>query len=384
MSMNTMAARIQRLGGDAIGRINQQKLKSMLAAIDNDYNSRMAIIEGRRTWRCLINNYLLKPDYDRKVLSIVHEAHLESGDTFEIADDGTHWMVYLPDLVETAYLKAEIIRCRYTLEVDGVKYWVYFQGPTETAITWQGKRNLEYNELNYSGTVYIKHNPATVAFFKRFTIFKFQGHNWQVKATDSISVPGVYELEVQEYFDNTPEDLPEIIKEDQEDIMGRAIGKQEEVLGFMIQPTLYKPTNTWTIEGNDRMEVVETLDDGRVCKVQIHDGAIGTGTLKYGNSTKQITVDYEEPVIRGPQKVHPYDIHTYFIKLPEEYDDEGNLIVIEITSCEFSVNSSLVQILETGRDYCVLEIISSKKGKFTLTAVVNGDTYTLPIEIGSF
>jgi hypothetical protein len=31
-------------------------------------------------------------------------------------------MILLPDLVETAYLKAQIIRCRYQLEINGQKY----------------------------------------------------------------------------------------------------------------------------------------------------------------------------------------------------------------------------------------------------------------------
>lgn len=41
MSIKTLAARIQYMGGDRIGRINQQKLKSLQAALQNDYNSRM-------------------------------------------------------------------------------------------------------------------------------------------------------------------------------------------------------------------------------------------------------------------------------------------------------------------------------------------------------
>jgi hypothetical protein len=43
-------------------------------------------------------------------------------------------MILLPDLVETAYLKAQIIRCRYELTVNGQRYRIYFQGPTETDI----------------------------------------------------------------------------------------------------------------------------------------------------------------------------------------------------------------------------------------------------------
>jgi hypothetical protein len=41
-------------------------------------------------------------------------------------------MVYLPVLTETAYLRSEIIRCRYVLEIDGEKYRIAFRGPEET------------------------------------------------------------------------------------------------------------------------------------------------------------------------------------------------------------------------------------------------------------
>ena len=69
-----------------------------------------------------MNTNNLKPDYDKKSLSVEFAAGLEAGDVFEILDDGTHWMVYLPILTETAYLRSEIIRCRYTLEVEDELY----------------------------------------------------------------------------------------------------------------------------------------------------------------------------------------------------------------------------------------------------------------------
>ena len=70
----------------------------------------------------MINLNNLKPDYDKKYLSVEFDAGLEAGDVFECLDDGTHWMVYLPILTETAYLRSEIIRCRYTMTIDGEEY----------------------------------------------------------------------------------------------------------------------------------------------------------------------------------------------------------------------------------------------------------------------
>ena len=41
---------------------------------------------------------------------------IKAGETFELLDSGTHWMVYLPVITETAYLRSEIIRCDYDFE----------------------------------------------------------------------------------------------------------------------------------------------------------------------------------------------------------------------------------------------------------------------------
>jgi hypothetical protein len=51
-------------------------------------------------------------------------------------------MVYLQDLVEIAYLKAEILRCRYQITIEDQDYWIYFQGPVETAVRWNLKDNV--------------------------------------------------------------------------------------------------------------------------------------------------------------------------------------------------------------------------------------------------
>lgn len=79
-----------------------------------------------------MNHSDIKSDYDKKVISIPFSAGLEPGDVYHCLDDDTYWMIYLPYITETAYLRSQVVRCRYTLEVDGVNYHIYFQGPTET------------------------------------------------------------------------------------------------------------------------------------------------------------------------------------------------------------------------------------------------------------
>lgn len=375
MSIKTLAARTQYLGGNQLDRINKQKLRSFQAALKNNYQTRYIKTNSHAAWPCLINKNSLKADYDKEYISVEYAAGLEAGDTFECLDDGSHWMIYLPIITETAYLRSEIIRCRYTLNVDGEEYWVYFQGPTETDLRWFIKNQINVNELNLSGTIYIKNDEKTKKFFKRFTHLKLDGHVWEVQVTDAISVPGILELEIQEYYDNSIAELPEI-KLDQETplnvIKGQTVVKQDSVIGYMIDNAAYDPNIEWEVRDNPRVKIEEILDNGRICKVKIFAGAVKTFRIYYGEQFLEVTIDWQKPIIQGPQEVYPYDTHTYFIKkLPE-----GEKV-------EFSIDNNNAQIINTEKDSCQVEIISSKKGKFTLFAKYADIETSLPVTIKS-
>lgn len=375
MSIKTLAARTQYLGGNQLDRINKQKLRSFQAALKNDYQTRYIKTSSHAAWPCLINKNSLKSDYDKEYISVEYAAGLEAGDTFECLDDGSHWMIYLPIITETAYLRSEIIRCRYTLNVDGEKYWVYFQGPTETDLRWFIKNQINVNELNLSGTIYIKNDEKTKKFFKRFTHLKLDGHVWEVQVTDAISVPGILELEIQEYYDNSIAELPEI-KLDQETplnvIKGQTVVKQDSIIGYMIDSAAYDPNIEWEVRDNPRVKIEEILDNGRICKVKIFAGAVKTFRIYYGEQFLEVTIDWQKPIIQGPQEVYPYDTHTYFIKkLPE-----GEKV-------EFSIDNNNAQIINTEKGSCQVEIISSKKGKFTLFAKYADIETSLPVTIKS-
>lgn len=371
MSIKTLAARLQYQGGDALGRINKQKLKSLKAAFQHDYNTRMIATPLKAEFPCLINTNSggLKSDYDKKYISVEYDAYLEPGDVFEVLDDGTHWMVYLPILTETAYLRAEIIRCRYTIQIGDEEYWVYFQGPTETDLRWFIKRGINVNELNLSGSIFIKNTPTTRSFFARFTHIKVDNHIWEVQVTDSISVPGVLELEVQEYYDNPIAELPEIKNTTSSNniIVGETIVEQDCEIGYYIPKSYLKNSCKWQILNNPRVEIVEVMNNGNMCKVRVHDGAIGTYTVKYGDYTLDVTVDWQRNYIKGPSMVSPYGLYTYKAK--------GT----------FTVDSDLVQINSQDGTECEIEILTGRKGNFNLTCTTEDDeVYTLPVAIGSF
>lgn len=379
MSFHTMASRVQYLGGSQLDRIKKNKLRSFRMALKNDYNTRMIRVPNGSVWPCLIRTSSggRKSDYDRELLSVEFDSGLTPGDTFEILDECSHWMIYLPIETEIAYLRTEIIKCDYTLEVNGKDYWIYCQGPTETDLRWFLKNNINANELNLSGTIYIKKDENTLNFFKRFTRIKIDGHAWEVQATDSMTVEGILELEIQEYYDNSIEELPEIKKttpDSAETIIGMTTVKQNTVTGYSIDPLFYSPEIEWKIVGNDRVRIDEVLEKGRICKVKVYPGAIKTFDLCYGNQKLTVKIDWKKPRIQGPVSVYPYDIHKYWIKQKEGQEKD---------LAEFSINNDMAKITASGDDWCEVEIVNSKKGAFTIFAKGENVDESIDVEIKS-
>jgi hypothetical protein len=374
LSLKTLSARIDYLGGDQLSRINKQKLQSFRAALKNDYNSRLIKTDKHASVPCIIKNnaYGLKADYDKKYISVEFSAGLEAGDVFQCLDDNSRWMIYLPILTETAYLRSEIIRCDHSLNINGKEYFVYFQGPVETDIRWFIKNGINANELNKSGTVYIKKDDNTLSFFHRFTKIKINGHMWEVQVTDPISVPGILELELQEYYDNKEADLPQVKPSDKNQLIrGEKIVKQNTSVGYMVDDSIYNTSTSWTIAGNDRVKIEEVLNNGQICKVKVNEGAIGKFTLSYGTNSMEITIDTSDSFIIGPIEVFPYSTNRYSITLPQGKE------------ALFRTDNPNAKIVAVGDDYCDVEIVSGKSGKFKVMVKIDETIYELPVKIKS-
>jgi len=376
MSMKTLATRLQYLGGDQLSRIDKQKLRTFQTALKNGYNTRYIKV-GNSVWPCFIGTLTggLKAKYNKEMISVEYASGLTPGDTFELLDNGSHWMIYLPTIAEKAYLHSEIIECRYNLEINGKKYYMYVCGPQETDLRWFLKNNINANELNLSGTIYIKNDANTKDFFKRFTKIKFGGHRWEVQVTDSISTPGILELEIQEYYDNSIEELPEIKRANGEIplnvISGQTVVKQDMVIGYAINDLAYDPKIEWKIRNNPRVKIEEVLEDGRICKVKVYPGAVKDFDVVYGDQYLTVTIDWAKPKIQGPQTVYPYDTHTYWIKGEDR-------------KVKFMLDSEYAKIVDNDNSSCVVEITSGKRGLFTLQCELeDGSIVELPVEIKS-
>ena len=157
MSKNNMIARLNYMGGsNQQVRMNKEKLKSLKKALLYSYQAATAILSDGREFKCLINPNRLSVDLDNKILSIPFkdiclnantmglpvkeeiETNIKEGDVIEWKENGSHWIVYLQRLEETAYFRADLRRChsQITLE-DNSKHWVYIRGPVEQTILWQ-------------------------------------------------------------------------------------------------------------------------------------------------------------------------------------------------------------------------------------------------------
>lgn len=103
-----------------------------------------------------------------------------------------------------------------------------------------------------------------------------------------------------------------------------------------------------------------------MCKVRIYAGAIGTYTIYYGTESIEVAIDYEEPYIKGPTEVYPYDYYTY--------KAEGT----------FSLTSNIARIVEQDGSKCVVEVLTGKKGEFTLYCTPEGEeTQELLVTVNS-
>lgn len=290
MSLETLKTRVNYLGGNSLNRIKKQKLKSFHAALKEDYNSRLILTPLGEQFQVLINDDNTKPDYDKRYVSVDFAAKLNPGDVFECLDDNTHWMVYLQDLVEIAYFKSEIIRCRYQLTINDTNYWVYFQGPTETAIRWNLKNNINWNDLNLSGTIYIKKDEQTQEYFDRFTKIKIDGHTWQVKVIDTLTVPGIIELELGEYFDSITEDLIEAKTVDTIDTINEINGPRQVYPYEKYIYNIEDLTGVFSID-NDNVEIINQ-ENGQ-CEIEIITSKKGKFNLTYTTGESQYVLPVE-------------------------------------------------------------------------------------------
>ena len=260
--------------------------------------------------RALINPNKLKPDYDDKIISIGFEEGFEPGDIFEWVDTNTYWIIYLQQQSEAAYFRGDIRKCSYKIswkDENGAKStFAAIRGPVETKINFVQKHGISMDNPNYSLHILMPKNEDTLKYFKRYSKFYLQNIDitepvcWRVEAVDSISMPGILEINAIEYYSNNQVDDIE------NGIVDGLIAEQlnpndKETEDAIIGETFIKPLRTYEYEFNgsliadwgvDRKDLpLEYEIEGYHIKLKWTASYSGQFVLSYGDYYKTIVIE---------------------------------------------------------------------------------------------
>ena len=216
------AVRLRQMGGNRQQeRMIMSKRRSLDEAVWNSYQAAEIIkpkAELKKPIRALINPNKLKQDYDDKILSVGYEYNFKPGDVFEWRGTHTYWLIYLQDLTELAYFRGDIRKCSFEInwqDEEGNEQSTYaaIRGPVETKIDYFQKHNISVDKPNFSLNILMPKTEETLRYFKRYSKFYLSPYTegtdricWRVEAIDSISMPGILEVNATEYYANETED----------------------------------------------------------------------------------------------------------------------------------------------------------------------------------
>lgn len=323
--LNNLSTRLNYHGGrTAESRFQKDKLRSLKKALLYSYQSETAILSDGREFRCLINSDRTKADYDCKIISIpfedicigkivdgvekryepdsktsekIEKIGLKPGDVFKWKERDSYWITYL-ELGEDSYFRAEIYKCEEEIEINGKKYHVYIRGPVETTIQWNQKKDLTWNDINYSLIIYITKNEDTVDYFYRFKKIKISGKTWEVKTVDPYSADGIIEVCLGEWFENKIEEAAAFEQKEKDEnktkndkecyIKGPSIVYPFDIKEYKIDGL---KGGEWKIE-NNKKAIIKNVKNNCVI-IEIVTGKSGKFNLTYETLDQSISLPIE-------------------------------------------------------------------------------------------
>lgn len=232
--LDNLRNRLEYRGGvRQIDRMHDGKLRALKKALLYSYQSATAILADGREFRCLINKDKTKINAEDKIISIpfediclnkkkvgltsqgIEEIGMKPGDVFTWKETNTSWLVYMQRLEETAYFRAEIRNCDYTVDINGVSYKVFARKNNLNEIPWNTTKNKSWNDLDYVLEMYITKDENTQNYFQRFNTIKINNKPWEVQAVDDISTKGIIIVLLKEYYMNSIEEAIEQEKQEE-------------------------------------------------------------------------------------------------------------------------------------------------------------------------
>lgn len=312
--VKNMANRLRVQGGSIQqDRMIDAKRWSLDHALQYSYQAaKVKRLNENTVMSALINPNKLKQDYDDKIISIGFEHGFKPGDVFEWANTGTKWLIYLQDLTELAYFRGDIRKCSYEVqwkdengEIQSTHLAI--RGPVETKINYIQKNGISVDTPNHSLNILMPKTEATLKYFRRYSKFYLQGIAdgdketcWRVEATDTISMPGILEINAVEYYANeTEDDIPNGIVGG---LVAAPIEPEENLVSLISGPSFIKPKITYEFiyrgKGKPPWEVVnahkmpvEIKVEGNIAKVKWVKTFSGQFVLKCGGEEKTVVVE---------------------------------------------------------------------------------------------
>ena len=225
-NLKNMTTRLTNAGGQMQqDRMIEDKRKTLERAVKYSYQgAQVALVNNipETIVPALINPNKLLADYDEKTISVDYQYGFQTGKIFRWINPSqqngdTYWLVYLQDLTELAYFKADVRRCSYMIKwiSDGQEQSIYASivGPKEQKIQSVSKSQFNMDIPNYTITLLMPNNKETIQYFQRYAKFYLQDLDngntpicWRVEAIDPVSLPGVLEIHAREYYVNSDED----------------------------------------------------------------------------------------------------------------------------------------------------------------------------------
>lgn len=262
----------------------------------------------------LINPDRTKLSYDDKILSIGFEHGFKPGDVFEWHNTQTKWLIYIQELTELAYLRAEIRKCtnEITWEDENGQHKTFVSVKSAGQMTLEEKlaHGIALDVPNNTIVLLLPKNEDTLKQFQRYTKFYMPDADnpinqvcWRVEGVNAFNTPGILELTAVEYYSNTQtDDVENGIVDKYITIIDPNEGTEDEdiILGdTFIKPKqyyIYTTTKTgeyWRVDTKYPIDLEEVNDENNISKVKLIWDASYSGQfeLYYGDYTKTIVVE---------------------------------------------------------------------------------------------
>lgn len=311
-NLKNMYTRLNNRGGEAQqDRMIQDKKRTLERAVKYSYQgAKIQLVNSEEIVPALMNPNKLLADYDEKTVSVEYNKGFKLGEVFRWINPSeyngdTYWIIYLQDLTELAYFKADVRRCSHVinwLDEKGNKIQTYAAiiGPKDSKIKTVSQSSFSLDLPNYTIKILIPNNEDNLKHFNRYAKFYLQNLNeydtpicWRVESIDSISSPGILEIYAKEYYTN------EQVDDLSEGIVGGSENEQIEENKIIVGDSFIKPKFEYSYEyiGNeigqwkiDENVPVDFETNGKTITIKWLEMYSGEFSIQYGSSQKLITV----------------------------------------------------------------------------------------------